>query len=78
MACSAIHSSIYVYLQCAINVFPGSVFPPSWKPTPAGKPYGITELSSNESEFKTVTKRLMETKGDAPIRGIIKANEQFV
>lgn len=50
----------------------GTAYPPTWKPTPPGKQYGTTILDSSDSEFKMVSKRVMETKGTASIRNIVK------
>lgn len=37
-----------------------------------GKQYGVTSLDSSDAEFKMVSKRVMDTKGNASIRSIVK------
>lgn len=49
----------------------GSDFPATWQQQPKDKTYGKTEISSNDAEFKAVTKRIMETKGSS-VKNILK------
>lgn len=50
----------------------GSEFPKTWKPIAPGKPYGTTLLTSSDDEFKMVAKKVMDTKGSAAVKSIVK------